>query len=107
MLVKLHKTFGGDVEFIGVSWDTFQGSADNAAHLQEVDRVSRQHELPWTSLVLTSSPEDLFETLAMDTQTVPQIWLIDGQGQVLHKVLEVLNEDSCTALAEKIRTLLE
>ncbi len=107
LLVKLHQAFGEDVDFIGLSWDAFQGDAAHSNHLNEVNKVNRTHGVIWPSLVITDPPEALFEALSMDVQTVPQIWLLDAQGQPVHKSAEVLDDQGYQALADEIRTMLD
>lgn len=104
LLVSLHQEYGDSVEFIGVSWDGFQGGGGTAL-VREVDQFSRAHGLPWESLVVDADPESLFESLEMVCHTVPQVWLVDSKGVVVHRVEEVLDEASVDSLKQAITSL--
>jgi thiol-disulfide isomerase/thioredoxin len=104
LLVSLHQEYGDSVEFIGVSWDGFQGGGGTAL-VREVDQFSRVHGLPWESLVADADPESLFESLEMACHTVPQVWLVDSKGTVVHRVEEVLDAVGVEALRQVIAGL--
>jgi thiol-disulfide isomerase/thioredoxin len=104
LLVSLHQEYGDSVEFIGVSWDGFQGGGGTAL-VREVDQFSRAHGLPWESLVVDADPESLFESLEMACHTVPQVWLVDAKGVVVHRVEEVLDDASVASLKQAIASL--
>jgi rhodanese-related sulfurtransferase len=106
LLVQLHQRFGDKIEFIGLSWDGFQGGLEGEALLAQVQAVSRSHGLEWGSLIASAEPEALFEALEMQVHTVPQIWLLDAEGRVVHRQVEVLQAEGLEALAERMESLI-
>ncbi len=105
LLVELHGRVASKVDFLGISWDGFQGSARGAELLRIVDSGSRHHGVPWHSLVVDADPDELFDGLAMDCHTVPQLWLIDSGGSLVHRVFEVLDETGLTGLERALELL--
>jgi hypothetical protein len=93
------------VDFLGVSWDGFQGGEDTAQLCRWVEKFARQEGLPWESLLIDASPEELFASLSMDCRTVPQLWLINAAGEVIHRVERVLDEDLRTQLEQAVESL--
>jgi hypothetical protein len=73
--------------------------------VREVDQFSRVHGLPWESLVADADPESLFKSLEMACHTVPQVWLVDSKGVVVHRVEEVLGEARVESLKQAITSL--
>jgi thiol-disulfide isomerase/thioredoxin len=107
LLVELHGQFGSRVDFLGLSWDGFQAGRSDAGLVQEVADFSRAMGLPWPSLVVTCAPETLFQALEMTVHTVPQIWLIDGSGAVVHRIETVLDAASTESLSTALQSLAE
>jgi rhodanese-related sulfurtransferase len=106
LLVQLHRRFGDKIDFIGLSWDGFQGELEGEALVAQVQAVSLSHGLEWGSMVASTEPEALFEALEMAVHTVPQIWLLDAEGTVVHREVEVLQAERLEALAERMVSLL-
>jgi|GEM_PF-2027528 len=104
-LVSIFKEYGQRIEFLGISWDGFQGDSDTA--LADVQEFTDTHPLPWASLVVSAEPDAMFEALEMKTHTVPQIWIIDETGEIVHRVEEVLDDASEADLRTRISTLLQ
>ena len=105
LLVELHGRVASKVDFLGISWDGFQGSARGAELLRRVDSASRHHGLPWNSLVVDADPDELFDGLSMDCQTVPQLWVVDAEGSLVHRVLAVLDETGLAGLERALELL--
>jgi thiol-disulfide isomerase/thioredoxin len=105
LLVKLHERFGMSVDFLGLSWDGFQGGRSGPALVAEVADFSRALGLPWRSMVVGVEPEALFTALKMEVHTVPQIWLIDEAGTVVHRVEAVLDEAGMDSLSAALIAL--
>ena len=75
------------------------------ARVTQVQAGSDAQQLPWPSLVVDATPEAFFEAIEMSVQTVPQVWLINAAGEVVHRVEEVLSEDGVADLAALLATL--
>ena len=95
-LSDLHAKYGSDVEFLGVSWESFQFERDDV--LSHVASFSRQHGANWPSVVVDDAPNRLFEALEMTVHTIPQIWVLNGSGDVVYRLEEVLDEEECVLL---------
>ena len=106
LLVELHKKWGDQVDFVGVSWEAFQGGS-GVSLLREVHGFSKALGLAWDSWVLSDSPDTFFETMSMTCQTIPQIWLVTTDGEVAARFEEVLDLDSQNALDKRIGALLD
>jgi len=91
LLLELHERIGDRVEFIGVSWDGFQGSLSGEDLLEEVRSVSVEHGLLWESLVVDMEPEGFFSALDLSCQTIPQVWLVNESGSVFFRLETVMN----------------
>ena len=105
LLVRLHKEWGETIDFVGISWEGFQGSQTGAPLVAKVERFSQEQGLSWRSLVVDVEPEVLFEGLNLTCQTIPQIWLVDAKGSVVHRIEVVLDEAGLTELTEQIAAL--
>jgi len=91
LLVELAGHLEADVEMLGVSWDGFQDLVGRDEWVRAVEQCSLEHGLPWGSVVVDAEPSDFFERLEMDCQTVPQIWVVNQEGQVVHRVEEPID----------------
>jgi thiol-disulfide isomerase/thioredoxin len=101
LLVELHKRFGTEVTFLGISWETFQFEReDTVAHVQA---FAQEQGVLWDSLIVQDRPDRLFETLEMRCQTVPQVWVLAADGQVLYRCEQVLDADECKRLADVLK----
>jgi thiol-disulfide isomerase/thioredoxin len=106
LLVALHGRIGEQVEFIGVSWDGFQGGLDSVSLIAEVARFSQQQGLPWESLVVGLGPDALFDALEMRCHTVPQVWLIDAQGKIILRFEDVLTAADVAEIDERVKAMV-
>jgi len=101
LLVELHQRFGTAVTFVGISWETFQFERqDPVAHVQA---FAQEHGVVWDSLLVQDRPDRLFEALEMRCQTVPQIWVLGADGQVLYRCEQVLDAAECERLATVLK----
>ena len=105
LLVELSRRLGPDVEVLGVSWDGFQASVPRSQLVGEVEQCSLEHGLSWGSLVVDTDPETFFERLELSCHTVPQLWVVDGQGKVVHRIDEPLDEAMLTQIVARVEAL--
>jgi len=103
LLVELRGALGSEVEFLGISWESFEGGMIGQDLVDEVRSHSRRHGLSWGSLLVEAPPPELFDRLAMECDTVPQVWLIDAAGTVVHRIERVLEPEDI----QELRTLVE
>ena len=105
MLIALHSRIGDRVDFLGVSWDGFQGAGDAQQLCRWVESFALTQGLPWDSLLVDAEPSELFARLAMECRTVPQLWLIDSMGEVVHRVEQILDEELLAELHRAVESL--
>ncbi|MEE2750370.1 MAG: TlpA disulfide reductase family protein [Myxococcota bacterium] len=86
LLVELSGRLGSEVEILGVSWDGFQGLVPRDQWVEEVEQCSLEHGLSWGSMVVDGEPDAFFERLGLSCQTVPQVWVVNQEGHVVHRV---------------------
>ena len=104
-LVELHSQIADKVDFLGVSWDGFQGGGEPHQLCRWVEKFAARQGLPWDSLLVDAAPQELFTALDMACHTVPQIWLINAKGTVVHRVEQVLDDQLLMELNAAIESL--
>lgn len=104
LLVDLHKRFGEQVVFLGVSWECFQFDPPNP--VAQVVTFSQSHAVQWDSLLVQDTPDRMFEVLEMTCQTVPQILLLDASGQIVYHCETVLDEQESQNLGAAIQRVI-
>jgi len=94
LLKSLHARLPDGVPLLGLSWDLFDPRGDEDDIAEHVANFSAGHGLPWPSVLIGEAvePPDFFAALSVTNQTVPQTWVIDDTGAVLHRVEGVLTE---------------
>ena len=105
MLIELHNKAADKVDFLGVSWDGFQSGGDPQQLCLWVEKFAARQALPWDSLLVDAAPQALFTALDMACHTVPQIWLINAEGTVVHRVEQVLDDQLLMELSAAIDSL--
>jgi hypothetical protein len=103
----LHEAVGSDVEFLGVSWEGFEGGLLGQDVLDEVQASSTIYGLPWPSLLIEAPPPEFFDRFDLDCQTIPQVWLVDGDGTVLHRIEQALEPIDVDDLKDRIAAALK
>ena len=101
-LKQLHDEYGEKVRFIGVCWDSFQGSLSERELLVKVEEFILANEIGWRSLLVPNDPEALFDTLDMSCQTVPQLWVLNMSGDLDYQENGPLTLDAIKQLREAI-----
>ena len=107
LLVALHEAVGSEVEFLGVSWEGFDGGLLGEDLLDEVQAASTIHGLRWPSLLIEAPPPEFFDRFNLDCQTIPQVWLVDGEGTVLHRIEQALEPIDVDDLKDRIAEALK
>ena len=106
LLVELRGALASEVEFLGISWDSFQGALVGQDLIEEVRSHSRRHGISWDSLLVKAPPPEFFEHLGMTCNTIPQVWLVDKEGSVVHRIEQVLEGEDVQRLETHIKQLL-
>jgi thiol-disulfide isomerase/thioredoxin len=88
------------VALLGVSWDLFDPRGDEDDIREHVENFGTGHHLGWPSLLVGESvpAETFFEAFSIDFQQIPQTWVLDDAGTVVHRVDGVLDADSVEAV---------
>jgi len=107
LLVELRAALSSDVKFLGISWEGFEGGMLGQDLIDEVRSHSRLHGLSWNSLLVEAPPPEFFDRLGMECQTIPQVWLVDAKGTVVHRVERVLQPEDVQELHTLVEGLLE
>ena len=73
------------VPVVGLSWDAFEGQEAEAC-VADVLASAREHRLVTDNWVVDSDPEVFFDAMGMDFKQVPQTWVVNGSGEIVHRV---------------------
>jgi thiol-disulfide isomerase/thioredoxin len=106
LLVQLHEALGEQVKFLGVSWEGFQGDLLGQDLLDEVQACATSNGLRWPSLLVEAPPPEFFDRFELDCQTIPQVWLVDRDGTVLHRIEHPLEPADAEELKTRIAAAL-
>ena len=104
-LRALHEAVDGQAELFGVSWDLFDPRGDEDDIREHVENFGTGHGLTWPSLVLAESvaAPDFFDAFDLSFQQIPQTWILDASGAVLHRVDGVIDADDVGRLVALVR----
>lgn len=96
----------GDIPLIGISWDLFDPRGDEDDIREHVENFGAGHALGWPTLLVGEavSAERFFEAFAITFQQIPQTWVVDDAGAVVHRIDGVLDADGVSALLAAVRT---
>jgi thiol-disulfide isomerase/thioredoxin len=98
LLAALHERLSGQADFLGVSWDLFEGGAPRTV-AQAVAVFAREHGIVYPSLLVDAEPERFFEALSLEFRQIPQTWVVSASGEVIHRVEGILDEAAADELA--------
>ena len=101
LLVQLKRDLGEQVRIVGICWESFEGGMIGDDLIDAVQSQSRLSGLSWDSLLVEAPPPEFFDALGMECQTIPQVWLVDTEGSVVHRFEQVLQQED----ADKLKTL--
>jgi len=93
-----------EVAMLGVSWDTFEGGLVDDV-VAQVGAFIDEQELGWPTLVVDAKPEAFFKGLSVEVEKVPQTWLIDSSGAIVHKIEGVVEQQHLSDLIERVDRL--
>lgn len=108
-LKQLFERLPADATFQGVSWDLFDPRGDEDDIAEHVVNFATGHSLPWDTVLIGEDvdPEAFFKAFAITNQTVPQTWVVDASGAVVHRVEGVLEAAQMTGVLDAVRVALD
>lgn len=92
---------------VGLGWELFSLTPDDETGRQQVATFAEEAGVDWPTLVLTDPPETVFRDLALSVHTVPQTFLVDAEGVVVHHVPGVVEGAARVALERALGELLK
>lgn len=78
------------VPVVGVSWDLFEGGGVEVVAAR-VERFSGAHGLGYPSALVVAEPSAFFAAFGMTFEQIPQTWVLDRKGQIVHRVNGILS----------------
>ena len=93
-----------NVPLVGISWDAFEG-AEFSESLQSVQRVVEEEGFSWDQLVVKGKAPHFFKVLGVDFEQVPQTWLIDASGKIVHRIEGPIDPADVAALLKRVESL--
>ena len=106
LLAELYKRLDAKADFHGVSWDLFEGGGPSAVARHVAD-FARSHGISYDSLLVNSDPESFFDVLELDFRQIPQTWVLDAQGRVIHRVNGILDQAAADDIAARVEALVD
>jgi len=96
----------GDTPLIGISWDLFDPRGDEDDIREHVENFGTGHGLGWPTLLVgeSVSAEQFFEVFSITFQQIPQTWVVDDAGSVVHRIDGVLDADGVSAIIAAVQT---
>lgn len=92
------------VPVLGLSWDAFEGQPADGC-VQDVLSAVRQFQLENDNWVLDADPETFFKEMGMEFRQVPQTWVVNGAGEVSHRVDGVITPAALDGLLQAVESL--
>jgi thiol-disulfide isomerase/thioredoxin len=105
-LLRLHSNYGERVSFKGICWDSFQGESSESSLLAHVDSFIKSNGILWSSAVVMSEPQSLFDSLDMECHTIPQLWVVNNLGEVTYQENGPLTKEAFNELSDAIDLVL-
>ena len=90
----------GEVPLLGISWDMFDPRGDEDDIREHVENFGSGHSLDWPTLLVGEAvpAERFFEAFSITFQQIPQTWVVDDAGDVVHRIDGVLDADGVAAI---------
>lgn len=92
------------VPLVGVSWDVFEGM-DAATALADVKKCSVESGLSWSHWVVDATPEAFFDEFSLDNKSVPQTWVVNGEGEIVYRVDGIVGADEADEIVRQLESL--
>lgn len=105
-LAALARKYSDRVEFVGISWDLYVPDITEEEAQEKVVRAFQKASIPYESLLVRGSPEELGEVFALETLVIPQSFLFDRNGKQIASFEVLVEEASLKQVEEKIAEAL-
>ncbi len=92
------------IPVVGLSWDAFEGGEPGSC-VADVKAVAGEHRLSMENWVVDSDPDAFFDALSMDFKQVPQTWVVNGAGEIVHRVDGVIKSSTLDELLVAVESL--
>ena len=104
VLIDLHRRLGDRVEFFGISWDMFDKRGDEEDIVEHIENYAEGHDVCWPSLLVTEgvSAAEFIAALSMTYDKIPQTWIVDDAGTVVHRHDGVVDAKVAAELARAL-----
>ncbi len=93
-----------NVPMVGVSWDAFEGASFDEA-LEAVQTEAADSGLAWEQWVVKGKPPHFFKVLGVQVKQVPQTWLVNAEGEVVHCIEGPIDASDVDSLVERVEAL--
>jgi thiol-disulfide isomerase/thioredoxin len=90
-------------EFLGVSWDLFDHPGKPATVAKKVARFADSAGVGYASVLFTGTPQELFSTLGLDFEQIPQTVVIAPDGAVVYHKKGVIDHDDVFPLINAVK----
>ena len=88
------------VQVTGVCWELFNGTPPQYA-FPVVSHIHTHHQLPFKSIIIKNTPEELFERLAIAEELIPQVALYKA-GEKIWEHIGVLTQTEIQKIKEYV-----
>jgi hypothetical protein len=92
------------VPVLGLSWDAFEGQPASECTAAVMDAM-REYQLNNENWVLDVDPEGFFEEMGMEFRQVPQTWVINGAGEIVHRNDGIVSPAALDELLHAVESL--
>jgi thiol-disulfide isomerase/thioredoxin len=108
LLKTLFEQLPTGASFHGISWDLFDPRGDEDDIAEHVVNFATGHALPWESVLIGEAveAERFFEAFSIANQTIPQTWVINRSGQVVHRVDGAVEASHVAGLVEAVNAAI-
>ncbi|MEC7946917.1 MAG: TlpA disulfide reductase family protein, partial [Myxococcota bacterium] len=89
---------------LGVSWDLFDPRGDEDDIREHVENFGAGQGLGWPTMLIgeSVSAEAFFAAFSVSFQQIPQTWVIDDAGVVVHRVDGVLDAAAVASILSAV-----
>jgi len=100
-LAEVAKRFEGKVDFVGISWDRYIGSAPIEQTTAAVDAVRAKAGVRFPTVLAPKDPEAVARELKLEAEYIPQTYVFAPSGEKLWSLAGEIYEDAQRAAFEK------
>ena len=107
-LNELAATLQGSAIVFGISWDMFDPRGDEEDIIEHVENYAEGHDVAHPSLLISEkiSPTKFFSEVGVEYDKIPQTWVVDAAGVVVHRLHGELDKESTTAIEKLVAELV-